>query len=574
MALTDNRTKLQDCESSTDVASDSSADPQANTSETGVVIEGTNALQFQVTNSQEYLAYDQDAGGSTFNLDLSDSTIYLMIKDNLHDSFAGLGGQVVLADTADGASTHVIGYAVAGYDVIGLPYEKKYSSMKLDVSVIVATPGVDNTDFYTHSGTEATLDQTIIKQIGYGSIHLIKGQGTIPNTWFDGIYYIANDSYAATITGGTVGTPETMADVVGDDITLGAGMFSNPVGASMYFFAPTEFGDAGTADSYITSTAEQWYWLGDNGGGHSVGLNHFPMRLIGNSTGTNSWVLVGTQIINVGQRADFDMSDANMDFASMLGGSLSGAGLVSLPASGSANRFTTGVIFQNINQITNNGADMDGCSLLESIVAADVGALLYNEASDPDGTLDNLTIVQGAAAHHAIDFGTNVDSSLTEITIRGGAFDGFAALADNDGSALRFLATTGALTVNIVDCTVDGAGASALNFFVDDAAGITITLVFDTIPLKVTVTDATTGLALPNARVYLHKDGDTGTVYFEDDCDVNGEVNAAITFPGVTDAVGWAREMDETGTDYHPKDIAGQISSTGLDISVALEPIT
>jgi hypothetical protein len=169
MALTDNRTQLQDSENVNEVAGDSSADPQSKTSEAGVVIQGTNALKFQVTNAQEYLAYDQDLAGSTFNLDLSDSTIYAMIKDNLHDSFANLGGQIVLADTADGVSTTVIGYAVTGYDVIGLPYEKKYSAMKLDVSVVVASPGVSGTDFFQHAGTEASLDQTIIKQVGYGS---------------------------------------------------------------------------------------------------------------------------------------------------------------------------------------------------------------------------------------------------------------------------------------------------------------------------------------------------------------------------------------------------------------------
>jgi hypothetical protein len=112
MALTDNRTQLQDCENVNEVAGDSTADPQSNTTESGVVIEGTTALQFQVTNAQEYLAYDQDSAGNTFNLDLSDSTVYVMIKDNLHDSFANLGGQIVMDDTADGTSTTTIGLSL------------------------------------------------------------------------------------------------------------------------------------------------------------------------------------------------------------------------------------------------------------------------------------------------------------------------------------------------------------------------------------------------------------------------------------------------------------------------------
>jgi 5-hydroxyisourate hydrolase-like protein (transthyretin family) len=126
----------------------------------------------------------------------------------------------------------------------------------------------------------------------------------------------------------------------------------------------------------------------------------------------------------------------------------------------------------------------------------------------------------------------------------------------------------------LVGCTVGGVAASAANFFKDDAAGIAVTLVFDTIPLKVTVTDATSGDPITDARVYLHKEGDTGTVYFEDETDVNGEVNDAIAYPGDTDVVGWARQFDISGNDYVQKNIAGTITDTGLSIAVALERVT
>jgi hypothetical protein len=383
MALTDNRTQLQDCENVNEVAGDSNADPQSNTTEAGVVIEGTTALQFQVTNAQEYLAYDQDSAGSTFNLDLSDSTIYMMVKDNLHDSFANLGGQCVLADTADGVSTTVIGYAVAGYDVIGLPYEKKYSAMKLDVSVPVAAPGTSGVDFFQHAGTEANLDQTIIKQVGYGSIHLIKGQGTIPNTFFDGIYYIANDSYAASITGGTVGTPETMADVVGDDITVGAGMFSNPKGSEYDIFAPTEWG-AATGDTYFEGTDEQWIYLGDNGGGHAVGATHFPMRLLG-GTGTNSFVQTRVTNINVGTRAQFDFSDANFDIVKFDGSVFTDFGKLTFPTVVANDKFVNNTTFNNCDQMDMSTIDSDGCVWNGTTDA--LGAIILDAAGDSDNIL-------------------------------------------------------------------------------------------------------------------------------------------------------------------------------------------
>ena len=101
-----------------------------------------------------------------------------------------------------------------------------------------------------------------------------------------------------------------------------------------------------------------------------------------------------------------------------------------------------------------------------------------------------------------------------------------------------------------------------------------VTLVFDTIPLKVTVTDASTGLPITNARVYVHKDGDTGTVYFNDETDINGEVNDAISYPGDTAVVGWARQLDATDPDYVQKDFTTTITATGFAVAIQLERVT
>lgn len=226
------------------------------------------------------------------------------------------------------------------------------------------------------------------------------------------------------------------------------------------------------------------------------------------------------------------------------------------------------------DRINLNEADISGSSILTPSVAADEGAVFDDRTTTATtiiSELDNCIFTQGANAHHAIRFGTGVDD---DITLRNIEFTGFSGTDDVNGSTLRFDATTGSITVNFTGCTVGGAAASAANIGIDAPVGLTVTLVFDTVPLKVTVLDKDTGLALPNARVYLHKAGDTATVYFEDDCDVNGEVNDNIAFPGDTDVVGWAREMDQTGTDYNPEDIAGQITSAGLNLTVSLRPLT
>ena len=140
-------------------------------------------------------------------------------------------------------------------------------------------------------------------------------------------------------------------------------------------------------------------------------------------------------------------------------------------------------------------------------VAADTGALIYNSTTNPNGKLDGMTFSQGTNAHHAIDFGTSVTSDITLTNIEFSGFDDTSG-EDQPGAALRFLATSGSLTCNLIGCTVDGVGASATNFFKDDAAGIAVTLAFDSITLSVTVLDATDDTPLTTATVQLLKDSD------------------------------------------------------------------
>jgi hypothetical protein len=517
MALTDNRTQLQDCEAVADVSTDSSADPQADTSEAGLVIEGTNALQFQVTNAQEYLAYDQDTAGATFNLDLSDSTVYVNVKDNLQDTFANLGVQIVLDDTADGTSTTTIGYAVAGVDVLGLPYEFKYSAYKLDVSVIVAAPGVSGTDFFQHNGTEANLDQTIIKQVGYGSIHLAKGQGTIPNAWFDGIYYIANGSYAATVSGGTTGTPETMTDLVGDDITVGAAMFSNPIGTTFYIFAPTEFGDAGTGNSGFEGTDETWVYIGDNGGGHAVGATHFQFRLVGNATGTNAFRQTRVTNQNVGTRAQFDFSDANFDEFELDTTSWVDFGALTFPVQ-DASKFCDDSTFINCDQMDLQSLDMDGNTWIGSNDAN--GVIVLDETVADIANQPNSTF-RRVGTHNAIEIAPTGAGPFT-YNITGLTVDGFASQDDVDAVETEkvFYINPSTLSADIninlsssIALNIGGGadtGTDGFSYRVVGSYTGTVTIT-QTVTLSVTVVDEN-NVAIPYASVSIQDQADDSEV--------------------------------------------------------------
>lgn len=496
MSLADGRTHLQDSNNNAEVSSDSDASPDSNTTEAGLVIEGGTALQFQVTNAQEHLLYEDDLGGTLISVDLSDQTVYIMIKDNLADTFANLGGLICLNDGLAGAGGDDIGYAVAGVDVGGLPYEKKYACYKLDVSVVVAAPGVDNTDFFTYNGVEANLDHTTILQIGYGSIHLAKAVGTIPNAWFDGIYIIANDSFAATIAGGTEGAPETMTDLVADDVAVGAGMFSNPIGAAYYVFAPTEWGDSGTATTGFAGTDEQWFLLGDNGGGHSVGVEHFPMRLIGNATGTNTFVLTRVSFINTGTPAEFDFSDTNFDKVKFTGCVFTDLGVITMPAQVASDKFCDDSVFNNCAQAILNDLDMDGCTFNGATDA--LGAIFWDTAGDEANQVNSTFNSDGTG--HAISISLNT-ASLTTFNISGYTVSGYETVDDGSTGNTVFIvdnALDGDVTINVTG----GVGT----FSYERAAGYTGTvLVVQSVTLTVQVNDSD-GNGISGARVHIEED--------------------------------------------------------------------
>ena len=484
---TDNRTMLNDCEANTGWAGDDTATA---VSDTGSFYEGSNSLSTQLSDTDEHMYTTQDSvGAGTFNIDLSDSTCYMLIKDNLGESYANGGVMFVLGDGTDR-----IGYDVGGNDAPGLTLPTYFQSYKLDVSVVVASPG---TNFATFAGSEANLDQTQITQIGYGSNHLAKAVGSVDNVFMDAFRYIANDSYALTINGGTSGTPETMSDVQGDDVTNGWGMIGNPIGDQYLFFAPTEWGeDTATADHYFTASNEQWYWLGDNGGGRALGATHFPFRVIGNATDTGSFVITNVVIVNTGTGADFDCSSTNVDTLEIDGCTMIGLSTFSSPSTpgGGDSRFCTNTIFQSCGQVTHNGASMNGCSFNESTVAADVGAVLYNETADPDGEMDDMTFVKGTNAHHAIEFGTSAPLTMT---FRGMTTSGFSATDGNNDSTFLFpdRGSDVTWTVNVIG----GTG----NFTYKKArAGDTVSIVIDPVTTLVTVNDEN-GSALSGARVIV-----------------------------------------------------------------------
>jgi len=228
-------------------------------------------------------------------------------------------------------------------------------------------------------------------------------------------------------------------------------------------------------------------------------FNEFEIR---NASSNVEWTAI--TINALGTTAPFVLT---LDVGTFTGEgcSFAGAGTTTFSSSQSC----TNSKWTSCGQIVLAEADISGSSVLTSTVAADEGAIYDNRTTTGATSiseLDNCTISQGTNAHHAIRFGTGVDD---DITLTGIEFTGFSASNDVNGSTLRFDATTGSMNVNLIDCTVDGNPATTSNVGVDDAAGISVTLVVNPVTTKVTVVDSA-GDPMENVRVLAETSDDGG----------------------------------------------------------------
>jgi hypothetical protein len=212
---TDNRTEINDCDATTGFTGDGTT--PATDSTVGFVYEGANSISTQHSNTDEHMyTTENSVGGGTFSVDWSDVTLYLILKDNLVETTANGGVQIVIGDGTDR-----VGFGSGGNDDTGIQLDVFWNSYKYDTTT---TAPYTN----TYAGVLGNLTLTAATQVGIGTVHLAKAQGNVDNIKLDRITYLANGSYGFTINGGTALTPETMTDVVGDSITNGWGAFSNP----------------------------------------------------------------------------------------------------------------------------------------------------------------------------------------------------------------------------------------------------------------------------------------------------------------------------------------------------------
>jgi len=340
------------------------------------------------------------------------------------------------------------------------------------------------------------------------------------NTWIDEIRRLPDGSAGIIVEGRNGGTTDWKWTDLPTQLTATAGTARTGPAGTVILNTPVQFFVDDATTHAFSSTNETVLW--DNQ--EFVATDLYKITILGAASGTANWkmgIKTGTGVnasgaqggsilaASTGVRWDFDADIANIDSCNLYGITCQHGKDFQLDTA--TNEVVNTLFVDSTNVEATNSNLFIKNSYITPNTAADVGALVWNENVDVDGVLDGSTFQKGANAHHAIDFGTAVVSNLT---LRNCNFNGFGSTDDSNDSTVRFLATSGSLTLNLVGCTVDGSAATTGNFSVDDAAGITVTVSINPVTTLINVKDHT-GTNLQNARVYLRASDGTGDLPYQ-----------------------------------------------------------
>ena len=457
----DNRTEINDCEGPTSEFDGS----DVGAVDTELFYEGSSSISAQFSNAQEFLIAHQNSAGTNLNLDLSDSQVWIIIKDNLVASEALNGMQVVLGD-GDANNDPNQGYVIGGNDNPGLVLGKQFYCLRLDVSNRAGLTVIQ----HRNNGAPTF---TAIGSVGYGALHAIAARGNVDNLFLDRMTFINNGSYAFTINAGTSGTPISLAALQTQDdnpSTGGWGLFGRGVGSSFTLYASMEWGTpTGTADSYFSQSDSQIYF-----DGQQLGTGHFIFRTIGNTTGTNSFVLNNCVLVSSGEPAIWDYTDNNMDIVDIQDTQYIDMGTIAWPVTGGTTRQVLNSSFINCGQVDFSTITATGCSIIGGR-NANGGILL--DASGNSTNQTNLTFTSDGTGH-----GVEITAAGT-YTFTNWNFSGYSTASPGTNStpssgstdAMVFNNSGGAVTINIfggTNVTVRNAASSTTTVVV----AVTVTI--------------------------------------------------------------------------------------------------
>lgn len=221
-------------------------------------------------------------------------------------------------------------------------------------------------------------------------------------------------------------------------------------------------------------------------------------------------------------------------------------------------------IWKRCAQIDPGGGDLSFSSVLESSVtgggSAGGGALLWNDAGDPDTKLNDMTFTKGAGSHHAIEFGT---SAPTTINLTNMTFTGFSASNQQTTSVLYF-PDKGTDTT----WTVNHSGTTGTVSYYKARSGDTVNI-STSVQVTVTVKDEG-GSVIQGVQTAVYKTSDR-TQIMNEDTNASGVATEAYTGATPVEVEVRCRKASSGASKYINFSSIQTIGTGGLDFSVTMK---
>lgn len=378
------------------------------------------------------------------------------------------------------------------------------------------------------NGYNASFDFTAVTTLGFTFNTSSKPRG-VDNFWVDYLRY----GDGLTATGGTAftaGNYITLDEIAAVDEANGYGIVvKSPINGSITLFGEVNIGSGATTTYYKETSAVAIY--------ADTNVESTLYKFIGQGSGCNIDIS-GLFLSAYQQTFTFDMSEANLNALTMVGCTITNADNVYFKAGQTVqtNKFDT------CGQTDPSTSTFDHNTFVNSVDTG--GALLW----PTDST--NISDLTFSICDNDIEYDAASDATPSFVNI---------VHDDNSGDYDVNNTSGGSITIPL-------SGTSNANSY--NPGGDTVTFQAS-VTLTFTVTDADTGAAIQYARINIVNSSTFAELY-QIETNVSGIATQSHTYAGELGIEGWVRQMDLSGDDYHPKDFAGTIKSTGFDANITL----
>jgi len=443
--------------------------------------------------------------------DLSNTHIYswMMIWGGI-DTEANGGFRIVVGD-----GTNTIAYYVGGSD--------NYGFQVGGWSCFVLNTASPPTNYTVIAGSESSLNWSAITQIGVGFNVTSKIVGNSDNVMWD----ICRYGTGLTIKGGTSTDKGTFSEIAAEDASTASGKaygIIREIQSGVFGVqGQLKFGDdSGTTDTYfedknVTVIFED----------RPVASTHYKLTVVGNSTGTNSFILgeksgsvgiKGCIIKSAGAvKVDLDFSDTNVNELKLYGNTFIDVGTTILPAS-ATDKECLSCTWDSSGKVTVDTLTVKYCKF----IAADDDAITVSSTTFNVTDCDFI-----APTNHGVELTTAGTYTFDNLK-----FSGTDGVSNYDIENT----TSGSITINATN------GANP-NYYDNSGGGTTI--INNAVTLSVHVED-TNGNPIEDAACYIQKstpDVYTSVATGNDAGDGDFVVQETITAD--TPASGWIKVQED-----------------------------